>query len=575
MLDIEVVPNVETARSFHLERERAAFFSVVSIVEAAVGQSLVDRSEVRSENDLRAVLPQEGSEFLAFLAGDADWHPRILRPALKADCRETIVVQAILQIAEMYKKVFEVCAQDRIDDAVEKYHFDEADLRRLSLPHDEVEQTARYIISYVLGRAPRFIPWVAGHFGPGACAEGLNHVERFSAPVSWDLIDVIDVIDAPECLERSITFGPQSPSRMIAVPKTFEKPRLIAAEPAWNSWFQQALGDILRRKMCRYACLDISNQDRNGYLSMEDGFGTIDQSRASDRVSNELVRALFGHDWFRLLDAVRTPSVDCLCGDNHVLAKFAGMGSATTFPVETLIFAAIAMASMAVTDGLVIDHPDRVALLFSLYGDQVGFYGDDAVVPTAYVDTVCADYERFGFIVNTEKSYAYGPFKESCGVYSFMGVDVTPTRRRRLLSTESDAVSMAAATSFYNGIVLRWSDQVDNELFKQLAISLGITGIPVVPYCIDYSHPKPTLYRYGPGFGRFSGIPEVDRGWDLFPKTRYAALSGRRRSYHVTDSSAAAVVYLCLSDAGRQLPPKSLSQRFSPRPDALRLRLRS
>jgi len=575
MLDIDVVPNVETTGSFHLQRERAAFFAVVSIVEAAVGQSLVDRQEVRTENDLRAVLPQEGSDFLAFLAGDAEWRPRILRPALSADCHETIVVQAILQIAEMYKKVFEVCAQDRIDNAVQKYHDDEADLRNLSLPRDDVAWAAKYIVSYVLGRPPRFIPWTAGHFGPGACAEGLNHVERFSAPVSWNLIDVIDVTDAPECLERSITFGPQSPARMIAVPKTFEKPRLIAAEPAWNMWFQQALGDILRRKMCRYAWLDTTNQDRNGYLSMEDGSGTIDQSRASDRVSLELVRFLFGPYWFELLNAVRTPSVDCLCGDNHVLAKFAGMGSATTFPVETLVFAAIAMASMAITDGLVIDHPDRVAQLFSMYGDRVGFYGDDAVVPAAYVDTIRADYERFGFVVNNEKSYAFGPFKESCGVYSFMGIDVTPTRRRRLLSTKSDAVSIAAATSFYNGIVLRWSDQVDSELFNHLAESLGIAGIPVVPYCIDYSHPKPTLYRYGAGFGRYSGIPEQDRGWDLFPKARYAALSGRRRSYTVTESNAAAVAYLCMKDVGKQLPPKSLSQRFSPRPDALRLRLRS
>lgn len=575
MLDIDVVPNVETTGSFHLDRERAAFFAVVSILEAAVGQTLVDRTKVQSENDLRAGLPQEGSDFLAYLSGDAEWHPLILRPALTADCREPVVVQAILQIAEMYKKVFEVCAQDRIDDAVAKYHADEADLRRLQLPHDEVAETAKHIISYVLGQPPQFIPWADGHFGPGACAEGLNHVERFSAPVSWDLVDIIDVTDAPECLERSITFGPQSPARMIAVPKTFEKPRLIAAEPAWNGWFQQALGDILRRRMRRFAWLDTFNQDRNGYLSMEDGNGTIDQSRASDRVGVELVRYLFGPYWFRLLDAVRTPSVDCLCGDNHVLAKFAGMGSATTFPVETLVFAAIAMASMAVTDGLVIDHPDRVAQLFSIYGDRVGFYGDDAVVPAAYVDTVIADYERFGFIANCEKSYAYGPFKESCGVYSFMGVDVTPTRRRRLLSTKSDAVSIAAATSFYNGIVQRWSDQVDEELFTKLSASLGISGIPVVPYCVDYSHPKPTLYRYGPGFGRYSGIPEVDRGWDLFPKTRYAAISGRRRSYKVTDSNVSAVVYLCLKDAGRQLPPKSLSQRFSPRPDALRLRLRS
>lgn len=575
MLDIEVVPNVETARSFALDRERAAFFAVVSIVETAVGQTLVDRSQVRSEDDLRAQLPQEGSEFLAFLSGEADWHPRILRPALAADFREPIVVQAILQIAEMYKKVFEVCASDRIANAVQKYHDDEADLRRLSVPHDDVAWAARYIISYVLGTPPRFIPWTSGHFGPGACAEGLNHVERFSAPVSWDLIDVIDMTDAPECLEHSIVFGEPSPARMIAVPKTFEKPRLIAAEPAWNGWFQQALGDILRRKMCRYAWLDISNQDRNGYLSMEDGFGTIDQSRASDRVSLELVKFLFGPYWFELLNSVRTPSVDCLCGDNHVLAKFAGMGSATTFPVETLIFAAIAMASMAITDGLVIDHPDRVAQLFSIYGDQVGFYGDDAVVPTAYVDTVCADYERFGFITNHEKSYAYGPFKESCGVYSFMGIDVTPVRRRRLLSTESDAVSIAAATSFYNGIVLRWSDQVGSQLLEKLAACLDITKIPVVPYCIDYSHPKPTLYRYGPGFGRYSGKPEVDRGWDLFPHSRYATLSGRRRSYTVTDSTVAAVTYLCLKDAGKQLPPKSLSQRFSPRPDALRLRFRS
>jgi hypothetical protein len=53
-------------------------------------------------------------------------------------------------------------------------------------------------------------------------------------------------------------------------------------------------------------------------------------------------------------------------------------------------------------------------------------YGDDIVCPTAWVKEVFTILDSLGFLVNKEKSFVDGPFRESCGKEYLHGVDVTP-----------------------------------------------------------------------------------------------------------------------------------------------------
>lgn len=573
---------------FLLDREKAAFWDVVSIEERVQNSTLVDHSVAVTEELLRAELPAEVDSFLEFISGKSpSWNPRIFR-RLPGGRPTPDRVASILQIGEMYSKVFEVCPRPALQRAIEQYHRDEIELQDLVPPESPVMDYARRIIATVLGPAPTALSWDSGRFGPGAVAERMNHVDRFYADVPIQLASVIEPGTFPA--EFGGRWVPSPPSRMVAVPKSFTKPRLIAAEPAWNGWFQQALGDLLRRKMRKYSWLDITNQDRNGFLSMNPDVATLDQSRASDRVSLELVRRLFPADWFELLDAVRTPEVECLCGSRHHLAKFAGMGAATTFPVETLVFAGIAVGAMLQADGL--DGSTDGWKLIRSYEDRIGFYGDDAIVPVEYASAVASAYTACGFQVNGRKSYSSSLFRESCGVYSYDGVNVTPVRRHRLITGRRDAVSLASGCSFYNGLLLKhiydyMGDSLLCKLFGRLAHSLGVDCLPETSYCVNCGGPKPTLTRLGPGFGLWDGDLTTSADWDSFPIGHYATLTGRRKRYEVTPDNASAVMFLCLSDLEGAVWPhsvdelasfgpvhKSLSQRFSPRPDTLRVRVR-
>jgi hypothetical protein len=98
------------------------------------------------------------------------------------------------------------------------------------------------------------------------------------------------------------------------------------------------------------------------------------------------------------------------------------MGNGFTFELESLIFFA---AASAVVDYLGL--PSTVSV-----------FGDDVILPAQAFD-LFASYSSFlGFKVNPEKSFAQGPFRESCGSYYFGGTDCKPLYlKKRLRDVES------------------------------------------------------------------------------------------------------------------------------------------
>lgn len=258
---------------------------LVEILNETVGFRIL-RPWPTSLHDLQVVLPAEADKFLELISckitsDEFLGSVRFLKGVglrLRTEVASPVMVMCVLQATMTYKKVFEVCDTQYVTKAVERYHADERELARfddlLLEPDDHLEELlsgARKFIASVIGDAPERINALDLKSGPGAVAERRNHVDRWSLMPDLDL-ELCEDLDLSEFNFGVDNFSCEE-SRMISVPKTATKPRLIAAEPAWRSFFQQALLTQFTRLMTKHPTVDISNQDRNGWFCFAPGVG--------------------------------------------------------------------------------------------------------------------------------------------------------------------------------------------------------------------------------------------------------------------------------------------------------------
>jgi len=187
--------------------------------------------------------------------------------------------------------------------------------------------------------------------------------------------------------------------------------------------------------------------------TVKGGIATIDLSEASDRVSLGLVQEIFESRCpvlYEHLMAVRTNRAKLRDGTIVTLRKYASMGSAVTFPVESIVFAIIAISAVALdytVSGTARNYLDALKLAI----DEVSTYGDDIVIPKGSFTSVCNTLELLGLKVNSKKSFAQGLFRESCGGDYYAGVDVTPAYCRHTPpSRHSDSESLTSFVSLSN-----------------------------------------------------------------------------------------------------------------------------
>lgn len=202
-------------------------------------------------------------------------------------------------------------------------------------------------------------------------------------------------------------------NRVTFVPKTAVTHRAIAIEPLVNIYAQLGLGATIRRRLKRRG-IDLDDQSANQRAALkgsrDDSLATIDLSSASDTVAKELVRLLLPEGWFSALDICR--SKVGLYQDKWIrYEKFSSMGNGYTFELETLIFWSLCLG---------------VCSELGLNTDEVLVYGDDIVIPTAAYGLLEEVLTFCGFTLNREKSFASGPFRESCGKDYYGGFDVRP-----------------------------------------------------------------------------------------------------------------------------------------------------
>jgi hypothetical protein len=259
-------------------------------------------------------------------------------------------------------------------------------------------------------------PW--GRNGPGAVSDKSCGSEKWDH-ISWPGLPSELSEWAPGKTVRTDKVLPvQPPSRVTCVPKDFRGPRVICIEPKENQFAQQGLMDILYRHIGLHPLtrrsISFFDTNRSQSLCYTDGISTIDLKDASDTISMSLARVILPKKIFALVTRYRTRSYTYK-GKTVESTCLASMGNATCFPLETLIFWAIARSAMSL-----VTESFKGAQRRSL-NQTLRVFGDDIIVPTWAFDVTMEALEACGFKSNVLKSCHLSPIKESCGAWTYYG----------------------------------------------------------------------------------------------------------------------------------------------------------
>mgnify|MGYP001116194245 CR=1 FL=1 len=409
---------------------------------------------------------------------------------------------------------------------------------------DYTEASGDFSLLSILATVARMISTTLGHYdpsewrfkhGPGAVSDRTGKFDKynwsnwserlesvfpfadygFHSYSSWACF-----VDTAGVLEDIL------PSRLIAVPKTAKSPRLIAAEPVANMWCQQNLHHYFAARIRRSwigKFISLRNQGQNRALALRGSvsghLATVDLSAASDTVTCNAVELLFKSNMglLRALRATRTPYVSQTAttrvAETHTLNMYSTMGNATTFPVESLMFLAIAITAVLHARGLTANLEN----IKTLHG-EVSVYGDDIIVPVESRDSLLRLFHLFGMDCNHDKTFFEGNFRESCGCDAFRGHDVTPFYWRRPYGRTSE--SLSAVVDFrneaYRRYMLACSAYAESTLpqgIPEVAYGLGAFGYstrlkPRVPNGVRWND---GLQRYEARVLTLTGRNEVTR----------------------------------------------------------------
>lgn len=223
-----------------------------------------------------------------------------------------------------------------------------------------------------------------------------------------------------------------SGNRITTVPKTAVTDRTIAIEPSLNVMLQKGIDFVLKGRLRRVG-VTLTNQERNHAIAQEGSqrplhAATVDLSSASDSLSIEAARLLLPAFWFTLLDDLRSKEYTLDKGKTWLTyEKFSSMGNAFTFPIESTIFYAVAKACTIRAGGNL---------------DVLRVYGDDIIIDPKAVLLLIEVLKFLGFITNTDKTFCFGPFRETCGSDFLSGVDTRPVYVRRLPRNEREVFNL-------------------------------------------------------------------------------------------------------------------------------------
>lgn len=335
-------------------------------------------------------------------------------------------------------------------------------------------------------RALRFDPGLDRAFIRGDMRNVVEGWDSFSKERPWQPLPVPRGLDYLPDLSKwnsgrySAKHRSSKVSKLLFVPKTVKTARSICKEPVTYMYFQQMVRAAFQRAFRSSAIgrfVRLEDQTRNQRLSGQGSelghLDTIDLAAASDSVSWTLVQRVFPKSWLYYLTATRTSTVKLPDGTLTKVNKFAPMGSACCFPVQSILFCTVvlycyvkAMRGSADSERPVtvrelraalsrIDDEGTRSVSETEYWGPVAVYGDDIICDSRVTSHVITTLTSLGFAVNVGKSFMGDQcVRESCGAYWWNGHDITPTLFRikpskegALLTPESLASIVAGANN--------------------------------------------------------------------------------------------------------------------------------
>lgn len=386
-------------------------------------------------------------------------------------------IAAKYQLASLLKRYpFATSKQSREDMAYDKFikaeeqcrTFNQVAWKDLASPSsDDVTSVFTYARSFILrviGDSPVF-SWVTkrSRHGPGATlstTNGFNSVYEKYRSWPYDVTKAAtgharrlienderwlgaledsyrDVMEIPKhrILNRHAfwvnVFNVVKGNRVAFVPKDAQTERTIAIEPTLNLYLQLGVDGYIRKRLKSFG-INLDDQEKNQDLaeigSKTGEYATLDLKAASDTVSLRICKMLLPPIWYDYLLDLRSPCGE-LRGETISYEKISSMGNGYTFALESLVFASVIYGVLKHFKGGKINFLD-----FSVFGD-------DLVIRTEYAQELIFYLRRFGFSINSEKSFLQGPIRESCGTDWFRGhlirpvfVDEFPTTPKQLFS---------------------------------------------------------------------------------------------------------------------------------------------
>lgn len=236
------------------------------------------------------------------------------------------------------------------------------------------------------------------------------------------------------------------------------------------------------------------DQTRNRKLALraskDRSLSTLDLSEASDRVSLRLVKDLirFNEYFLGVTLAARSQSAELPTGERILLRKFASMGSAMTFPIESMVFWTIVVMAVCRSRGEYLPTKQTLSEL----QEDASVYGDDIIVPVKYTQSVMDTLELFGLKVNRSKSFTFSNFRESCGAEFYDGHDVTIIRARKGLPVNRQHVeeltSFVAMRNLYANAYgpTDFVGVLDAHIERLIPFPVGTPETPALVKCSQY-----------------------------------------------------------------------------------------
>lgn len=357
-------------------------------------------------------------------------------------------------------------------------------------------------------------------------------------------------------------------AKVVLVPKDSRGPRLISMEPLEYQWIQQGQCERLVSRFESHwitkGHLNFTDQEINRLLALSSsGFlsgsseswnlvqsmpacarpksldlVTLDMKEASDRVSYQLVSALFPLNWVTALMASRTDATTLPNGIRMQMNKFAPMGSAVCFPVEAACFFALAVSA-------IMHHRPHLTLAQArarvwVYGDDIICYQEDYLVVEHILTSV-------GLLLNRHKCCTSGSFRESCGMDAYQGICVTPLRIRKRVDTSLTASSLMAYVSYSNEAFARgyttlaWLIELSVRDKTTLPIPFSNEEVGGVLWYRPYANARKLNKQHGirTRFNRdlhfleaYSFVPRavIETGYETTYETYFYSMSQRRFS---------------------------------------------